>query len=163
MNWLLIIVLAVMLLFAIRGWRMGLLRVLYSLVSGIVLIILIAYAIPYVTDFLKKYVHALDHMQSYMVTGAAFLVTLILAVIVVRLIGRALQLVNKIPLIKGVNRVLGIFGGLLEAYLIISAFFLLVYLLAASKIGHQCLSYIKESQFLEMWYQKNLFRQILFK
>lgn len=162
MNWLLIIVLAVLLFSAIRGWRMGLLRLLYSLVSGILLIVLIAYAIPYVTDFLKKYVMAVQTMESYMLTGVAFLITLIIAIVIVRLIGRALKLVNKIPLIKGVNRVLGIFGGLLEAYLLISAVFFLIYLMADSQLGQQCLSYIKDSQLLKMLYDQNLFRQILF-
>ena len=46
MNWLLLVVVGLILFCAIRGWRRGLLRILYSLISVILLIGLISYATP---------------------------------------------------------------------------------------------------------------------
>ena len=43
MNWLLLVVVGLILFCAIRGWRRGLLRILYSLISVILLIGLISY------------------------------------------------------------------------------------------------------------------------
>lgn len=41
-------------IFAIRGWNRGLLRILYSLISVVLLIGLISYATPYVTSYIKE-------------------------------------------------------------------------------------------------------------
>ena len=49
MNWLLLVVAGLILFCAVRGWRRGLLRILYSLVSVVLLIGLISYATPYIS------------------------------------------------------------------------------------------------------------------
>ena len=54
MNWLFWIVVAIIVFFAIRGWNRGLLRILYSLISVVLLIGLISYATPYVTSYIKE-------------------------------------------------------------------------------------------------------------
>ena len=53
MNWLLLVVVGLILFCAIRGWRRGLLRILYSLISVILLIGLISYATPYISSYIK--------------------------------------------------------------------------------------------------------------
>lgn len=53
MNWLLCVVGIIILFFAIRGWNRGLLRILYSLISVILLIGLISYATPYISNYIK--------------------------------------------------------------------------------------------------------------
>lgn len=55
MNWLLVIVLLIILFSAIRGCCKGFLRVLFSLVSVIVLIVLVSYATPHVTGFIQEH------------------------------------------------------------------------------------------------------------
>ena len=54
MNWLLLVVVGLILFCAIRGWRRGLLRILYSLISVILLIGLISYATPYISSYIKN-------------------------------------------------------------------------------------------------------------
>ena len=54
MNWLLLVVVGLILFCAIRGWRRGLLRILYSLISVILLIGLISYATPYISSYIKR-------------------------------------------------------------------------------------------------------------
>lgn len=54
MNWLLLVVVGLILFCAIRGWRRGLLRILYSLISVVLLIGLISYATPYISSYIKN-------------------------------------------------------------------------------------------------------------
>lgn len=54
MNILMIGVLAVFLVFAASGWRMGLIRKLAGIVSLLLSAILVSAALPYITEFIKK-------------------------------------------------------------------------------------------------------------
>lgn len=54
MNWILLVVLAVLILSIWHGYRKGLLRMIYSLVSGIVILILVIWATPYINTFLLE-------------------------------------------------------------------------------------------------------------
>lgn len=56
------------------------------------------------------YQQAGEHMADVIVGILSFLLVLILAVIIVWIIGKATDVVNKIPVIKGINRFLGIFA-----------------------------------------------------
>ncbi len=53
MNLLLIVVLAVFLLFAISGWRKGMVRKLAGIISLLLSAVLVSAILPYITDFLK--------------------------------------------------------------------------------------------------------------
>ena len=66
-------------------------------------------------------------------SGASFLIALILAVILVKLIDHALKIVDHIPILKGINRGLGLLAGIFEAYILISLFFLFVALIAGDR------------------------------
>lgn len=52
MNWLLIIVLVVIALNVMRGYRRGLLRMAYSMVSWIIVWVLVAWATPYISNYI---------------------------------------------------------------------------------------------------------------
>ena len=52
MNWLLVIILIIILLLMIHGWRKGMLRILFSIVAIVVLIVLVAFATPHISGFI---------------------------------------------------------------------------------------------------------------
>ena len=195
MNWLFWIVVAIIVFFAIRGWNRGLLRILYSLISVVLLIGLISYATPYVTSYIKENtgVYTLlqerctqalknrgestieektseqtsntevagvslpEHVTSYITdSGNALLdqagvydmlgsklADWILAGIsyllrdhcgiIVSLIGRALRIVSRIPVIKGINRTLGIFAGGFQGLLLIWLLFFAAYFICGNR------------------------------
>ena len=219
MNWLLIIVLAIILFCAVHGWMRGLLRILYSLVSIILMVGLIAYATPHISSFVKentgvytsiqeKCTDAIrekaetgiensvkpenatgnsfpDKISSYIMSagenaleesgvyeamgsktadwilgGIAFFLALILALIVVNLIGKALDIVNKIPIIKGINRTLGIFAGLFQGFLIVWLLFLFLALIAGTSLGEVGIQYINENLFLKYLYYNNALLEV---
>lgn len=216
MNWLLIVVLIVFLLMTIRGWKKGLLRILFGLIAILVLIGLVSFATPHISGFLKEHTgiytmieeqctrRIQEHTESGMegsvdqgtavagislpervtsyltdsgeaalessgiyqtlgeraadlvLAGAAFLIALILAIIIVKLIDKGLGIVDHIPVLKGINRTLGLFAGIFEAFILVSLFFLFVALIAGTEIGETLTGYIDESKFLSFLYYQNV-------
>ena len=53
MNWLLVVVLVILAGHTIKGYRRGLLRVLFSVASLLITVLFVAWATPYVSNFLK--------------------------------------------------------------------------------------------------------------
>lgn len=222
MNWLLIIVLLIIVFSAVRGFWRGLLRVLFSLVSVIVLIGLVTFATPHVSQFIADhtqidtvisenisakiqnsaetavdsaisnqkegleaagislpdvlekhifekgvqgaepavadtgiYEQAGDQMAGIVIAVVSFLVALIFACIVVWLIGKATDVVNKIPIIKGINRFLGFFAGGFEGFIIVWLFFMLVSIISGSQLGQHLIHNINDSEFLAFLYNHN--------
>ena len=54
MNWLLVVVLVILAGHTIKGYRRGLLRVLFSVASLLITVLFVAWATPYVSNFLKE-------------------------------------------------------------------------------------------------------------
>ena len=54
MNWLLVVVLVILAGHTIKGYRRGLLRVLFSVASLLITVLFVAWATPYVSNFLKS-------------------------------------------------------------------------------------------------------------
>ena len=88
--------------------------------------------------------------------GASFLIALILAIIIIKLIDKGLGIVDHIPILKGINRTLGLFAGAVEGYILVSLFFLFVALIAGTELGGILTSYINQSRFLSFLYYQNI-------
>ena len=100
---------------------------------------------------------------DFVLAGISFLVALILALIIVNIIGKMLDVVNKIPVIKGINRTLGIFAGIVQAFIIIWLLFLLLALISGSSLGKLCIGYIDGNPLLEYLYYHNTLLEIFSK
>ncbi|MCD8301158.1 MAG: CvpA family protein [Clostridiales bacterium] len=183
MNWVLIIVLLIFLICIIHGWRKGFLRLLFSLLSFIILIGVISFATPYISRFLKNNTGIYAAIEErcaqtignrvgtglefitgptagvaadWILKGASFLVALVAALIVVRIISRILGLIGKIPVIRGINKFFGLIAGGVEAYIIVSLLFLFISVIAGTGIGSSVTENINESQFLSLLYYNNI-------
>ncbi|MCD7982155.1 MAG: CvpA family protein [Clostridiales bacterium] len=97
-----------------------------------------------------------SNAADWILSGAAFLIAVILAIIIVRIIGRALGIVNHIPVIGGINRVLGLFAGGFEAYIVVSMLFLFIALIAGTSAGGAITESIDGNVFLSYWYDHNI-------
>lgn len=102
-----------------------------------------------------------EHMADIIVSVTAFLIALIAAVIVVWLIGKATDLINKIPVIGGINRFLGIFAGMIEGFIIVWILFAFTALISGSVLGQTMLTCINENPFLYGLYEHNPILNIL--
>ncbi len=182
MNWMLIIVIIIFLVALIRGWRRGLLRLLFSLVSIVVLIWLFSTLNPYISTFLEEHTGIYDRIElwceglfeerlgtglafltdsaasvaaDWIFKGACFLITLIVALIIVWIIFRVLKLVNRIPVLGRVNQVLGLVGGAVEGYIVICLVFLFISLIAGTEVGTTLTENIESNAFLTFLYDSD--------
>ena len=53
MNWLLIIIVLLLALCVVNGYRKGFLRMMYSMVSWVIMFVLVTWATPYINTFLR--------------------------------------------------------------------------------------------------------------
>lgn len=96
-----------------------------------------------------------EHMADVIVSVTAFLIAFVAGVIVVWLIGKATDFINKIPIIGGINRFLGIFAGAFEGFVLIWILFAFAALISGTVLGHTILTYVNDSPFLYMLYEQN--------
>ena len=100
-------------------------------------------------------------LADWILAGISYFIALIAAGIIVSLIGRALRIVSRIPVIKGINRTLGIFAGGFQGLLLIWLLFLLLTLFAATDIGKMCIEQINQNVVLRYLYYDNALSKIL--
>ncbi len=87
---------------------------------------------------------------------ACFIVLFILAVVVLKLLDKFFDLVNKLPGLKQANKLLGAALGLVLALFIVWIAFALVTLLGATSFGSSMLQAISDNKFLSFLYNNNL-------
>lgn len=93
----------------------------------------------------------------------AFLVTFIIVFIIIRVLISVLGIVNKLPVIGGVNRLAGGVAGAGMGILIIWILFIAITLLYNTSIGVACLEDISESEILKKLYDSNFLMNVITK
>lgn len=245
MNLLEIIVIALTILFAFGGFRKGFVKKLASMVSLLLSIVLVSFALPYVTQYIKEctpvYQYIVDQceevvakqagallagadssdgaswdgfsasqigrieqteiieeltlpqvlrdllldynnaegyerlrvstFQDYIVQFAstailnviAFIVSVILVQILLRIVIAALDLLAHVPVLRFINRIAGLGLGLVEALFFLWIFFLILSMVSATDLGLRLLSMVQESEFLAPLYESNIFLAIVLR
>lgn len=222
MNWLLILVVLILAGNVVWGFCKGFLRVLYSMIAWIVILVFVTWATPYVADFLADKTNidtwieekCSDKLHEYVmgekadsteysdlqmklpesitnklfdtnqvadrfleesgayqaVAGRAtemamrvisFVVVLLIALISFHLLSVLLKLVEKLPLIGGINRTLGIFAGFAKGILIVWLAFAIIAMGSATELGMGLVSFIYESPLLVWIYENNFVLTLL--
>lgn len=102
-----------------------------------------------------------QNLAHFIMTGISFFIALIFISLVLHLIIRALDLVTKLPVIKHVNRTLGVMVGAVKGFLVVWIFLYFISLTCTSSFGIRMLDYINQSPFLTLLYEHNVLMQIL--
>lgn len=100
-------------------------------------------------------------MADFIIQGIAFFIALLAGVFVAVMLSGLLGIVSKIPILSGVNRILGLFAGALNGMLLIWIAFYFIAVCSSSEIGTALVSYIYESSFLTTIYENNLVLTII--
>lgn len=237
MNWLLIIVILVLAGNIVWGFSRGFLRVIYSMLAWIAILVFVTWATPYVANVLTEKTNIDNRIESNLdeklhelvigdtngqkedrepdaqnpgqgkknyrdlqmklpdavtnklfdtnkiadqilegsgaydvVAGRAtdlvmrvisFVLVLLIAVISFHLLSVVLKAVEKLPLIGGINRLLGLFAGLVKGILIIWLAFAIIAMAGTTDIGIALISYIYESPLLIWAYENNFVLTLL--
>lgn len=101
------------------------------------------------------------NLAHFIMTGISFFIALIFISLVLHLIIRALDLVTKLPVIKHVNRTLGLLVGAVKGLLVVWLFLYFISLTCTSGFGMRMLDYVNQSRFLTLLYEHNVLLQIL--
>lgn len=221
------IVLLVLLLFALRGYRRGFVRTLVSIAFFFLASILVHYATPYVSNALKEYTPLYDYvdaqcekafkieetedeaelskleqtqlienlqipetlkkqllennnkagyerlsvdsfsnyvagyMASLIMNVITYVVTLAVVLLLLRIGAAALDLISKLPVLHGMNQVLGFALGLVQGVLLIWVAFLIITICGSTQVGGRLLTMIYESPVLNVLYDSNVFLRYL--
>ncbi len=223
MNLLTAIVLVIMAICILRGYRRGFIKSLASMVSLIIAIVLVNLATPYVTEFLKSQTPVYDYilekcektfavtqteekpkqddtvidqlplpdvlknvikesntpeyysalaaksisdfvpkyMASLILNIVSFVVTFILVMSFIWLAVTTLNIIAALPVLSGINRVLGLALGFLQGLIIVWISFLIITIFSSSDIGKQLMAMIVESPILSGLYESNLLLDFL--
>jgi len=114
-----------------------------------------------ITDYARLQVANFQEYISFRITGIimkiiAFIVLMIIVFVLLRLLIYIARFIDRIPIIHGINRLLGALLSLAEALLIIWLLGLLLSLFAGSEFGSDVLRVIHASSFLTFIYENNL-------
>lgn len=102
-----------------------------------------------------------EKVTDLAVQGISYLLTLIAAVLIFRWLRFALKLIDKIPVLNGINRFLGIFAGLIKGLLQTWIGFALIAAFAGTAWGKFLISYIYEAPVLTWLYDNNIILAII--
>ena len=94
------------------------------------------------------------------VNGISFLVSFLAATILIRAITFALDLLSKLPVINGVNKITGALVGCLKSVLFIWIALLAMTILCGTEIGGTGMELIQGDVFLDFLYNQNLFAKV---
>ena len=98
-----------------------------------------------------------SYISRLVLKVASFLVTFLLAIIIVKALMVAVNIIGELPVLGFVNHLAGGILGLLAALLIVWLIFLGLTLLYSTSVGHTCFGMIEKSVFLKFLYDHNPF------
>lgn len=218
MDWLQWAILAVFILFGLRGYRKGFVKIAYSLTAIILGIVLVSVLTPYVKDVLlektqlyakltekctvrieEKYAQnaseepkdqadlleqagiklpaaltttvncmlqdeevssnlyqmAGRQVAMWILCAISFVLTMILAGILIEIIGGFLDIVTKLPVLHGFNRIMGFGAGLVQGLLVLWLAAVVLTIFCTSKTVQPVMQAIYASPYLTFLYENN--------
>ena len=97
-----------------------------------------------------------ENLTMTVINALGFIITLAVVLLVLFILGKTLDLLAKLPLIRQMNTWLGVAFGAAEGLLVVWVFFTIVTMCAATEFGQNMLGMITENGFLQFLYNKNV-------
>lgn len=105
-----------------------------------------------------------DYIANYLariiLNGISFLVSYFVSNAVIRMLIYALDLISRLPVLRGINRLAGILVGGIRGLLLIWILFLVITLCWNTEWGKVCIRMIEENEILSYLYEKDIFVDI---
>lgn len=98
---------------------------------------------------------AYDRMTDVVIGAIAYLFTFAVLSVIVLVAGLLLNIVDKLPVINKLNKLLGVILGFLRGYLFISLLYVVATALGATSFGSNLLEQVASSEFLTFIYSNN--------
>ena len=118
-----------------------------------------AYDLLNVAGF-HQYVGA--YLANMIINAMAYLISFVIVWTAIKAVLLALDIVAKLPILHGINKLAGGILGLVQGIVLIWIIFLLGAILCNGEMGQQFMKLIYENQFLTLLYNYNLIMKIVF-
>lgn len=118
-----------------------------------------AYHVLEVSGF-HEYVGA--YLAGLIINALAYLISFVVVWAAIRAILLAMDVVTKLPILHGINRLAGGALGVVYGVVLVWIAFLLVTILCNGNLGKQFFALINENQFLMFLYNQNIIMKIVF-
>lgn len=102
-----------------------------------------------------------EYLGDWILKGIAFMATFILVSILLKFVIGLLDIIAKLPIIKGINKVLGIVAGLAQGLMVVWLLMFLLAVACTSQVGQQMLVYVEENTILTFLYENNIILHFL--
>lgn len=216
MNWLLVIVLAILIVNALIGRKVGFIKMVFSLTSLIITLVLTSMISPTVNDLMKNnekfynlvlqkvevilpseedikkneqitYIEELplphtmkdrliennnadiykklvvksfkDYVSNYLanvvINAMAFILTFVVILVLLWILCIALNIISKLPILNQINKTAGMLAGLIQGFIIVWIFFLIITIFGGTKLGQEALMLVEENDILSFLYGNN--------
>ena len=101
-----------------------------------------------------------DSLAVMAVNGISFLISFVLSAAVIKLRGFILNVLTKLPVINGINKIAGAAVGGIKCIIFIWIAFLVLTLLCNTTLGQQGMALIQQDAFLNFLYSQNVFVKV---
>lgn len=101
-----------------------------------------------------------DSLAVMAVNGISFLISFVLSAAVIKLLGFILNVLTKLPVINGINKIAGAAIGGIKCIIFIWIAFLVLTLLCNTTLGQQGMALIQQDAFLNFLYSQNVFVKV---
>lgn len=107
---------------------------------------------------------AVDNFSSYIshsiaaiiINAITFVVTYLIISILLRVICMVLDIISKLPILHQINKLSGLFVGIIHGMILVWILFVLLTALTSTEIGQKAFAMINESAFLSYIYNNNI-------
>lgn len=111
-------------------------------------------AVSTFTDYIS------DSLAVMAVNGISFLISFIISAAVIKLLRVILNVLTKLPVLHGINKIAGAAVGGLKCIIFIWIAFLVITLLCDTSLGQQGMALIQQDAFLNFLYNQNIFVKV---
>lgn len=101
-----------------------------------------------------------DSLAVMAVNGISFLISFVFSAAVIKLLGFILNVLTKLPVINGINKIAGAAVGGIKCIIFIWIAFLVLTLLCNTTLGQQGMALIQQDAFLNFLYSQNVFVKV---
>lgn len=111
-------------------------------------------AVDTFSDYIVKY------LAQMAVNGISFLISFVLATLLIKSITWMVDLVAKLPVIKGANKIAGALFGAAKYVIVVWILFLILTILCNTQVGSVCLDAVKQDYILSWLYDHDVLIRI---
>lgn len=159
MNLLLAISIGILIILSVYGYIKGFIKMLVPIISGILGIVFLYLLRDWLFSFLFRW--TFFHGEHVLARVVVILLFYFAGVLALKWVLGMLKLMTKLPLVHGLNKLMGAVAGLAEGFLVVWLLLYIIQINNGNFFGIDAAASIQESTFLNFLFQNNLIGHLM--